>query len=110
MNLWIVDECVSINWPNEYSGSNFIKSIDVVGCGATDDKVLSLVGRLKRGLVTADRKFAMRAVWDNKTVIYHRHNGVRTYIKTTKKKLRSIPDPGYLLTHYVLENDQVVIP
>ena len=107
---YVVDECVSINCPNQYSGFNFIKSIDVVGCGATDDKVLSLVGRLKRGLVTADRRFAMRAVWDNKAVIYHRTNGDRTYIKITKKKLRSIPAQGYLVTHYLMQNDQVVFP
>ena len=110
MNLWVVDECITINWPNEYSSSNFIKSIDVVGCGATDDKVLSLVGRLKRGLITADRKFAMRAVWDNKIVIYHRPNGDRTYIKPTKKKLRPIPAQGHLVTHYLMQNDQIVIP
>ena len=107
---YVVDECISINWPNEYSGSNFIKSIDVVGCGATDDKVLSLVGRLKRGLITSDRRFAMRAVWDNKAVIYHRTNGVRTYIKPTKKKLRSIPAQGHLVTHYLMQNDQIIIP
>ena len=107
---YVVDECVSISWPNEYSGSNFIKSIDVVGCGATDDRVLSLVGRLKRGLVTSDRRFAMRAVWDDKAVIYHRTNCVRTYIKPVKKKLRSIPAQGYLVTHYLMQNDQIIIP
>ena len=107
---YVVDECVSISWPNEYSGSNFIKSIDVVGCGATDDRVLSLVGRLKRGLVTSDRRFAMRAVWDDKAVIYHRINGDRTYIKPMKKKLRSIPAQGYLVTHYLMQNDQIIIP
>ena len=107
---YVVDECVSINWPNEHSSSNFIKSIDVVGCGATDNKVLSLVGRLKRGLVTADRRFAMRAVWDNKAVIYHRTNGVRTYIKTTKKKLRPIPAQGHLVTQYLMQNNTVVRP
>ena len=107
---YVVDECVSIHWPNEYSSSNFIRSIDVVGCGATDDKVLSLVGRLKRGLVTSDRKFAMMAVWDNKAVIYHRTNGVRTYIKTTKKKLRPIFQRSQLATHYLMQNNDVVRP
>jgi len=106
----IVDECVSIHYPDKYSGSNFIKSIDVVGPGASDDKVLSLVGRLKGGLITRDRKFAIHALWDAKTVIYHKPDGTRIQIKPNRKKLRPMVTQSMRITNYLRENDKVVIP
>ena len=107
---FVVDECISIHYPDKYSGSNYIKSIDVVGCGASDDKVLALVRRLRCGLVTRDRKFAIHALWDAKTVIYHKPNGARIQIKPNKRKLRPIFPESVRLTNYALENEEVVIP
>jgi len=107
---YVVDECVTIRYPNNYTGSNYIKSIDIVGCGASDDKVLSLVRKLRRGLITRDRKFAIHALWDAKTVIYHKPNGTRIQIKPNRRKLRSMVTDETRLTKYCAENDQVVIP
>ena len=107
---WVVDECVSIRYPDKYLGSNFIKSIDVVGPGACDRAVLSLTRRLRRGLITADRRFSDIAVRDAKTVIYHKPDGTRFKIKLTRKKLRPLLTKSVRLTNYVLENDKVVIP
>ena len=107
---YVVDECVTILLPDKYSGSNFIKSIDFVGRGASDDKVLSLVRRLRGGLITRDRKFAIHALWDAKTVIYHKPDGTRIQIKPNRRKLRSMVTEGTRLTKYCAENDQVIIP
>ena len=107
---YVVDECVSIKWPNEYLGSNYIKSLDILGPGVKDSSILSMTRKLKRGLVTADRKFANEAVWHAKTVIYHKSDGTRFKMKFTRKKLRSMPPQSVRLTKYCAENDKVVIP
>ena len=107
---YVIDECVSILLPNKYSGSNFIKSIDVVGCGACDEKVLGLVKRLRGGLITRDRKFAIHALWDAKTVIYHKPDGTRIQIKPNRTKLSSMVPQGVRLTNYLRATNQVVIP
>jgi len=107
---YVVDECITIHYPENYLGSNFIKSIDVVGPGANDDKVLSLAVRLKCGLITRDRKFAIHALWDAKSVIYHKPDGTRIQIKPNKKKLRPMVTQSMRITNYLRENDKVVIP
>ena len=107
---YIVDESITIHYPDKYSGSNYTKSIDVVGRGASDDKILSVVRKTKRGLITRDRKFAIHALWAAKTVIYHKSDGTRIQIKPNRKKLRPWVTDGTRLTNYALENDQIVIP
>lgn len=107
---YVVDECVSIKWPNEYLGSKYIKSIDILGPGVNDGSIMSVTRKLKRGLVTADRKFANQAIWYIKTVIYHKPDGTRFKMKFTRKKLHSMIPQGIHLTNYILENDEVVIP
>ena len=107
---WVVDECVSIKWPNEYSGSNYIKSIDILGPGVKDSNIMSVTRKLKRGLVTADNEFANHAIWCIKTVIYHKSDGTRFKMKLTRRKLRPMVTQGRRITNYLRENDKVVIP
>ena len=52
---YLLDECVCENI--ELGGSDFIRSVDVLGKGASDDKVWNLVKKTNSMLVTNDKKF-----------------------------------------------------
>ena len=102
---FIVDECVSIHGKSYRDG--YLKSIDVLGPGASDDLVLKLVEKHGCGLITYDKVLMIRTLMANHPVNFHRQEGGMVFLKPDLESGRKIGDP---LTAYILENDQVVIP
>ena len=101
---YLYDECVSCR--DVFEGRNFIQSIDVVGKGATDEKVGDYAVKNNMLLITSDIKFALNMLIQSKPVIF-KNGGDYTLIKPKTEKSRKYSDP---ITNYLLENDQVVIP
>ena len=103
---FIVDECVSIH--GKIYGNGYLNSIDVLGPGASDDRVLELVKKHGCGLITYDKVLMIRTLMANHPVNFHRQGGGgMVFLKPDLEAGRKIGDP---LTAYILEKDQVVIP
>ena len=106
---YVIDECVSTRTKEHLRIKNvkdFVHSIDVIGRGATDGEVFELVKKNKAGLITLDKRFALSVLQSGYAVILP-HGIDSTLIKPTIDKSVKYSDP---LTHYILENDQVIIP
>ena len=103
---FIVDECVSIHGKSYRDG--YLKSIDVLGPGASDDLVLKLVEKHGCGLITYDKVLMIRTLMANHPVNFHRQEGGgMVFLKPDLEAGRKNGDP---LTAYILDNDQVVRP
>ena len=111
--IWVIDQCVTMHFPFEYhKEKNTVRSVDVIGWHASDNQILSYLIENNSNLVTADYKFALRTLFYNKTVLFHKPSGERLRLELKTKNLSpSIKVENYdEITGYIAESDQVVIP
>jgi len=98
---YLLDEC---NGNKSFRGGLFIRSVDLVGQGASDEEVLKLSKSLKIPIVTSDKKFVLNILLDSNPVIYKCKN------KTTMIIPKVIHDQRFSdpVTHYILDSQNVI--
>jgi len=99
---YLLDECVCENIG--LAGSDFISSVDVLGRGASDEKVWNLVKKTNSMLVTNDKRFLCDALSNNKPVWY--------YEKGIIIRPKIIKDSKYsdVISYYSQKTGEIVIP
>lgn len=100
---YLLDEC---NGSRSSRGGLFVRSVDLIGGGASDQEVMKLSKRIGTIIITCDKKFVLNILLDNNPVIYKCEN------KTTMIIPKIINDPMFSdpITHYLLSSETVVIP
>jgi len=99
---YLLDECVCENIG--LGGSDFIRSVDVLGTGASDAKVWKLVKKTNSMLVTNDKRFLFDALSNNKPVWYYA-KGIIIRPRITKNYKYSD-----VISHYSEKTGEIVIP
>ncbi len=99
---FLIDECISKRLC--VGDSDFIKSVDILGEGASDRKVFDVVKDTNTILVSDDKRFLFNALANNRTVWYHKEG---ILIKPVIQKDTKYSD---VLTFYLQKTNEIVIP
>jgi len=111
MKPMLLDECLTCDFSLTYPiTKQFPRSVDVLGEGAKDKEILDYILKQNYGLVTADIRFSLLALWNNVPVIFHKYDGFRCYIRPSSKQLERVICRNERITNYLLQHDEVVIP
>ena len=100
---YLLDECN--NTRADIKNKLFVRSVDLIGIGASDQEVLKLSKSLKIPIVTSDKRFALSILLENESVVYRCKE--KTYLITPN----IVSDPGLSdpVTHYLLKTQSVII-
>lgn len=103
---YLLDECVSIHFPSK--NEDFLNSINILGAGAKDDKILRYVKKTNMILISCDKKFSLNIACDQEPVIFIDRKDGQAYKLTAEKD----PDLGKFydpVTYYIQKTQNVII-
>ncbi len=110
---YLLDECIGINWPSmqrNLKDFDYVSSVDVVGRSAKDEKVLEYAIKFNRILVTADKKFAITAIFTNVQLVYIDSNGKTYFMKPSIEKIEEVEISDDLTKFVSNHDEQIIIP
>lgn len=100
---FLLDECACNK--DGFCGTDFVRSTDVLGFGATDDQVFELAKKMKVPIITKDKGFALKILSEKYPVIYSCGNTMAFIIPKKVELNRKYSDP---VTFYLLNSQTVV--
>ncbi|MCE9616742.1 MAG: hypothetical protein K8Q88_00030 [Nitrosarchaeum sp.] len=107
----MLDECIPIHWSNSISlfNGNYELSVNRVGHGENDEKVLKYAIKHKQTLVTGDIRLTLWSILENHPVLFLKRTGELYLIESNSKKLTTVKviDP---ITKYLSEQGKIIIP
>jgi len=108
---FLLDENITSHFKFAYPDTEqYPRSINVLGREVKDDEILAYVLKHNHGLITADQRFSLEALWSNVPVIFHEHDGSRHYTKPVSKQLDKAFTWNDRITGYILIHDEIVRP
>jgi len=100
---YLLDECACNS--KTFGGTDFVRSVDLVGMGATDDQIFELAKKMKITIVTKDKGFALKILSEKYPVIYSCGETMAFVIPKKVELNRKYSDP---VTFYLLNSQSVV--
>ena len=84
----LLDECITIRLVNPEDKKRFLHSVDLVGRGASDTKVMQVAKERKFMLLTHDRELAYRCIFQNIPVAYYDARRNETHLLNSNNCVR----------------------
>ena len=102
---YILDECVSVK--SGFHSEVFVKSVDLLGQGASDDEIFEASKKLKMSIITKDRGFALKILSEKFPVIYQCEEKT---VMIIPEKVIITPELSEPISYYLLDTEKIIVP
>ena len=113
LEKFLLDENMTYNHDNDNSNTAslssypFFKSIELIGCGASDEKIFQYAKKNNMTVITKDKRFALHMIMKGyKTIIMN--DNLKSVL--VDPKIDTTQKYGSPLTYYLHEHNTIILP